>query len=1097
MTTESVALLFTDMVGSTALSQRLAPEAADQLRRNHFAVLRRALAESGGTEVKNLGDGLMAAFPASSAALASAVSLQQAVELAGRHQDDGLSLRVGVSSGEVVHEDGDYFGDAVIEAARLCAACKAGQILTTELAVQMAGRRSHVTSHSLGTMSLKGLGELPVVEVEWGPLPPSQSTVPFPPRLATALDGRDIVGRETELQAIGEAAKRAFAGDGREIVLVSGEPGQGKTTLVALAARRAFDDGACVLYGHSEEGLAAPYGLFVEAFGHYATNAANERVVELLETYGSEWGRLVPAFADRTDRIADSKATDSDSERYLLFASAVGLLTAISEQEPVVLVLDDLQWSDPGSLLLLRHFSAADNERARVLVTGIFRGGEASRAPGLRDVLGQLWRYRSVSRVDLSGLGVAEVATLLAAMSGEPLDAGGAQLAEQIHRETSGNAFFVVELLRHLADTDVSHTSGVAAASAPVALPTSIREVVSGRVARLGPDAERVLSTAAVIGRDFDLGLLQRATGVDVEPLIDALEAASHAELISDLGIATGRYTFSHALVQRTLYDKLGPTRRSFLHGRVASSLEALPEPQRASRLGELAHHWMSAPRADGLEFALRYSQEAGVAALNALDPHDAARHFAKALELASDSEEVDETIRIDLAIGLGTAQRQIGDPAYRETLLEAARRAARLDDVGPLVRACLANDRGIYSAVGATDHEKVAALELALARVDAGHRDRPLLMATLCSELAHGSSLERRQALADEAIAIAERSGDEAILVRVLNHVHVPLQVPSLLAVTDARAVDGLLRAECLGDPVQAFWAAQWRLQSAARRGDLAEMDRAITIHGEMAEILHQPLFDWGHAFVTSLRAQIDGDVDRAEQAAREALEIGTGGGQPDAALIFGGQMNIVAGQRGTQHELIPLIEDMAARTPDIAGRFFLGLLAKASVEGGDTSRAASLLDEFATTDYELPLDQLWLSGMVDFAEAAIECEVPRHAAPLFERLKPWAHQLAVTGATALGPVSHYLGGLASVMGAFDDAERYFADSSARCRQMRAAFFAVRTDLSWGRMLARRSDTGDQDRATELLVRAQEVASRRGYAVVERRATTLLEQTA
>ena len=123
MTTEHVALLFTDVVGSTALSQSLLPEAADAVRRDHFELLRRTLAHAGGTEVKNLGDGLMAVFSSASAALACGVAMQQAVERDNRGREHSVGLRVGLSGGEVVHEDGDYFGDPVIEAARLCAAC--------------------------------------------------------------------------------------------------------------------------------------------------------------------------------------------------------------------------------------------------------------------------------------------------------------------------------------------------------------------------------------------------------------------------------------------------------------------------------------------------------------------------------------------------------------------------------------------------------------------------------------------------------------------------------------------------------------------------------------------------------------------------------------------------------------------------------------------------------------------------------------------------------------------------------------------------------------------------------------------------------------
>jgi class 3 adenylate cyclase len=1097
VTTESVALLFTDVVGSTALSQRLSPEAADQVRREHFAVLRQALAETGGTEVKNLGDGLMAAFSSASAALACGVAMQQAVERDNRGREDSVGLRVGLSGGEAGYEDGDYFGDPVIEAARLCATCDPGQILAADVVRLMAGRRSRVDFRSLGKLPLKGLHDpVQTVEVLWEPIAALEPTVPLPGRLN--VRPANVVGREPELSLLGEAAKRASAGDGREVVLVSGEAGQGKTTLVAEAARFAFGNGACVLFGHCEEDLAIPYQLFAEALGHYVAHADEGHLRDLVEGFGSEWARLVPALGARIPDLPPSKATDADSERYLLFAAVVGLLSEVSEANPVVLVLDDLQWADSGSLALLRHLAAAGH-MMRVLVLGTYRDSELSQSPGLRETLGMLRRHEGVTRLELGGLDGSGVQTLMEAVAGHDLDASGLALADDVYRETDGNPFFVTEMLRHLRDTGAIHQNPagrwIATATLDrISLPDSVREVIGSRVARLGPDAERVLATAAVMGRDFDLDVLQRATGVPVDALLDTLEAAESSSMVQETDAAPGRYNFGHALVQHTLYQNLGSTRRARTHESVALALEDFCGNQPGTRVGELAHHWINSTPPANVPKAIRYSHEAADAALSSLAPDDALRHYLKALELCSEVAERDPVLLLDLAIGLGTSQRQTGDPSFRNTLLDAAHQAARIGDVDRLVAACLANDRGFYSAVGATDREKVEALELALELLPSTHADRALVLATLCSELAHGSPLDRRQALAEEAIAIAESTGDDAVVVRVLNHLHVPLQVPSLLELTEARATEGLVRAERIGDPVQLFWAAQWRAESAARVGDVDEMDRCLTLHGAMAEQLDQPVFTWGHRFVRSLRAQIAGDTDLAEQYATEALQIGTAGGQPDAAAIFGGQFNIVSGQRGTQSELIPLIEKMAAETPDIPRTFFMSVLAKAHVDGDRIDRASELLEEFAAAGYALPLNQLWLTGMVDFAEAAVECRDPRFAGPLFEQLEPWAAQLAATGGSALGPVSHYLGGLATVLGSFDQADAYFAQAATLNDRMSAEFFASRTNLSWGRMLAERRAPGDTERARELLTGAQAAAAAHGYGGVERRAREALQ---
>src|ERR1700694_5090619 len=197
MTTENVAVLFTDMVGSTALASELAPEAADELRRGHFSILRQAVVEAGGTEVKNLGDGLMVVFASTSAALSRAVGMQQGIERDNRSREQTVGLRVGLSVGEVTREEGDYFGDPVIEAARLCASCEGGQILAADVVRAMAGRRSPHVCRSLGPLTLKGLPDpVETVEVLWEPLRSVDlgDAVPLPRRLAVR-PAVGVVGR--------------------------------------------------------------------------------------------------------------------------------------------------------------------------------------------------------------------------------------------------------------------------------------------------------------------------------------------------------------------------------------------------------------------------------------------------------------------------------------------------------------------------------------------------------------------------------------------------------------------------------------------------------------------------------------------------------------------------------------------------------------------------------------------------------------------------------------------------------------------------------------------------------------------------------------
>ena len=1096
--TETVAILFTDVVGSTELSQRLSPTVADEVRRGHFSILRQAIAEAGGTEVKNLGDGLMVVFGSASRALSCGVAMQQGVERDNRDREHPVGLRVGVSGGEVTREDDDFFGNPIIEAARLCAMCESGEVLATDIVRGMAGRHNRHDCRPIGELALKGLAD-PVqsVRVMWDPLvgAAADAVIPLPWRLAVR-PALGVLGRETEMELIGDAAKRTAGGEGQGVVLISGEAGLGKTTLVAEAARAAFGTGTCVLFGHCEENLTIPYQLFGEALDHYVTHATEDLLLAHVDSHGTELSRLAPALSRRIPNLPPSKATDSDSERYLLFAAVVGLLSMASEIQPIILVLDDLQWADTGSLLLLRHLAESELP-TKVLVIGTYRNTEIARSGALVDTLGALRRQGAMSRIDLSGLDDNGVISLMEAAAGHSLDDTAVGLAHLLYRETDGNPFFVTEVLRHLSETGAIHQDPAGHWVAEddideMSLPDSVREVIGARVVRLGKEAERVLSLAAVIGRDFDLGLLTRVTKISEEVLLDILDAAAAVALVRELTDAPGSYSFFHALIQHTLYEDLGPTRRARAHREVAESLEDLCGDRPGIRVGELARHWFNATQVVDLEKAIDYSRQAGDVALTDLAPDDALRYYTQALGIYAQVGDPDEELGIDLGIGLGTAQRQTGDPSFRETLLAAARRAADLGDTERLVAATLANDRGTFSTVDAIDSEKIELVELALSRVPIDHPDRALLLAILCSELTVGSPLERREALAEEAMAHAENYGDDATVVRVANHITLPLAVPHLLDSSVARTSDALARAQRVGDPLLLCTAASGRRFTAACAGDIEEMDRCFEIKCPLVDRLDQPFLNWVHTLQRVTRALIAGDTDEAENWATEALGIGTEGGQPDAAVIFGAQLIMVSLWRGTLADLIPLILQAIADNPGLP--VFVAVLALAHSEADHADQSRQLLEDFARAGFELPLDPTWLTGMIAYADAAIEYGDPQFADPMFARLAPFSEQWLYTDVATSGPISRSLGGLATVLRRYEEADAYFAHSAVNSERVGAKYFCARTDLMWGKMLLERRSLDDVERARTLITRALAVSEKHGYGNVQKRALAALD---
>jgi class 3 adenylate cyclase len=1102
LTTENVAILFTDVVGSTELSQGLSVEAADEVRRAHFSILRRAIAETGGTEVKNLGDGLMVVFPLASAAIDCAVAMQQGVERGNRHSQRPLGLRVGLSVGEATREADDYFGDPVIEAARLCAACEGGQALATDFLRAVAGRRIRHQCRPAGELTLKGLPHpVEAVEVLWEPLAATESAVtPLPSRLAVR-PAVGVVGRELELQAIADAAKRVGGNQGREVLLVSGEAGLGKTTLVAEAARTAYDGGAVVLFGHCEEDLATPYQLFAEALRHYVTNARDIDLAAHVDALGSELVGLVPALQRRLPDLPPPKATDSDSERFLLFAAVVGLLAQISEQQPVVLVFDDLQWADTGSLLLLRHLQASE-QALRVLVLGTYRDTELSQAHALVETLGLLRRSSGVSRIELTGLNDTEVLTFMEAAAGQKLDVTGVGLAHAVYRETDGNPFFVEEMLRHLSETGAIYQDArgrwVANDSLEqMALPDSVREVIGARVVRLGEGAQRVLSMAAVIGRDFDLDLVVRVTGRTEDEVLDVLDAASAVALVRELSDTTGRYSFAHSLIQHTLYQDLGATRRALAHRQVAEALEALLEGHPQDRAEELAHHYLAATRPVDTDKAVIYARQAGERALKALAPGDAVRYFSQALELTPDRVGSHPPQRIDLLIDLGTAQRQAGIPLFRETLFDAARQAREVGDADCLVRAALANNRGWFSSLGQVDQERVEILEAALTALPgADSPQRTLLLATLCSELSYSSSsLDRRLELAAEAKAMAERSNDPVARLQTLTLCDVATQIPSLNAKRLAETIEGLELAEELDDPLQLFLIATVADKPAMQAGQFELGHRCLTILKKTSDRLHQPTAMWIAAYREASYAQVAGDPVRAEELAAQALELGTESGQPDAFSIYGTQIIGIRRQQGRLAEMVPLVQDVVNENPGVPS--YQGALALAHLEAENETMARQILESAAVDGFSLPLDAAWIDGIVANAWIAIQLQARSQAERLFDLLAPYSDQIPFDGVIPLEPIAMFLGGLAWVLGRDEQAEVYLSEALALARRGGMKYARAQTELLWGTMLTAHEGHDRMARAPKLLDRASAAAISHGYGAIERRATAVLAEIA
>ena len=725
----------------------------------------------------------MVVYPSLGGALDGAVAMQQNIE---RHNRTGgraaRACASGCRSGDATEEDGDYFGEPVVEAARLCAKAEGGQIVTTEM-VRHAGPADRPRLHSLGDIDAEGSARAGGgVRGAVGSRRPTVAELPLPGRLAA---GRrtGVVGRALEREQLLDRRRRRGGGRGSRVVLLSGEPGIGKTTLAGDLAQRAHGDGcdravrplrrgprrALPAVRRGARRLRGPRARG-RARGH--RRAAPERAVPARAAGPRPTSRRSPS----------RPSTDADAERYLLFGAVAGLLADMASTAPVVLVLDDLHWADKPTVLLLRHL-VATLDRAPVLVVGTYRDSDLTAGHPLTEVLAALRREPGVERMAIGGLDDDGVVAL-AGGARRPRDGARRHRARprRAPRDRRQPVLHRPRSLRHLAETGaIRHEDGrwVAAVElSSIGLPESVREVVGQRVRRLGEDAHSP-----------DGGVGHR-TRLRPRPAGPASPSATRTTCSTPSRRrrqprwsprwrgGRGRFTFTHALFQHTLYDELSASRRARIHRRIGELLEAECGDDPGDRIGELAHHWVAATRRPRPARQPDYARRAGERALAALAPDEAIRWFRQAIELLDADPTPDARQRLDVLIGLGDAQRQAGDPGYRETLLEAAaeairarrHRSSRRRRARQPARAGEQRRDGRRGTDRRTSNRRwtpSATLTAEPARC-CWRRSRP------SSRSARTSSGVR--AMAADAEAMARRLGDDAALLRVLNMTFVPL---------------------------------------------------------------------------------------------------------------------------------------------------------------------------------------------------------------------------------------------------------------------------------------------------------------------------------
>ena len=359
-------------------------------------------------------------------------------------------------------------------------------------------------------------------------------------------------------------------------------------------------------------------------------------------------------------------AGDPEEEHYRLLQAVAGFLKNAASVQPLLIVLEDLHDADRGTLDLLTHV-ARNLSGARLLIVGTYRDVEVDRAHPLSGALAELRRVSTFDRVHLRGLTPDEVHRMMNSIMGQE---NRWVFAEGVHRQTEGNPLFVQEVLRYLLEEGhISRQEGrwrrTGEEAPEMNIPEGLRDVIGKRLARLGEGSNRALATAAVIGREFRLDVLQRVAGLSEEELFAALEEAQGVGVLEERSTVRGGVTFrfAHAFFRQTLYEEIFTPRRIRLHQEVAGALEEVHARRLEEHAAELAEHFAQSTEQEALEKALSYSEMAAERAAAVYDYGESARLLEQAVQVQEVLDPDDKVKRIDLLLALGEALMPAGEP--------------------------------------------------------------------------------------------------------------------------------------------------------------------------------------------------------------------------------------------------------------------------------------------------------------------------------------------------------------------------------------------------------------------------------------------------
>jgi hypothetical protein len=868
--------------------------------------------------------------------------------------------------------------------------------------------------------------------------------------MAGSVASQAFVGREREIEILLEGLAALGAGRGR-LYLLTGEPGIGKTRLADELAARASAAGAVVVWGAAWDGGGAPaYWPWIEV-ARSLRSLVPEPDERLRRDLGPLWGDTDSPPAGREE----TESQDPELLAFRRFDALRSVLQAAARDRRLVVILEDLHAADRSSLLAL-HLVARALRSLPVLIVATHRGEEATRDPGVAELLGRVGREGIT--LPLGRLGREEVASLIAAVpSASP------RLLEQVFEASGGNPLFLAESVRLLG-------AGGRRSAEPAGVNVLIRE----RLAQFAPPTREALETAALLGRELNLPVLADACGASAEELRARLRLPLAAGILEEMD--DGRVRFAHGLYRERLLADLAPERGAGLHWRLAEALLRWRTAGHVEAEEPLALHLLAAGPAGDPQRAVHWALRAAARARAVLAFDRAVALYEGARAALASSP--DRARLIDVELDLAEVLVRVGaGPRSRALCLDAADRARALDDGVRLARAALAY--GTELRIGMVDGTLVALLAEALHALSPDQQPlRARVMARLAAAQQPAPDPQAPLQQAREAIELARRCADGDTLLATLYNAG--------SALADYAAAEERLplsrEVVALALPRDELTIAQ---QAYARvvvdcleLGALGEAEIAVAAHERLGQALGHARWRWRSPLLRSMLALLAGRWQDAETAQTEAERLIAEAEDAGAALtlLIHRACGLRAREAGTVGELHALENPTVAQI-EYSAQILPLLRASTLARLGELASARRALDSLPGGWRALTADPTALSLLCDLVALVGDRE---RAAQLLPLLAPYEGRNLSFGLFGLcweGPVAQLEGGLRLVLGQWEAAIPALEEALAVAAAMGARPLAARVGSQLASALFRRNRQGDRTRAQELLERSREEA--------------------